>query len=100
MLPKIVASKKQSTSLSKRQIIVSIKNTEKAVRQLEGQNILTFIIGNKAKKENMKNILIKEFKAEPIKITIEINRQGKKIARVKLKDVDAARNLAMKFGIV
>ncbi|NCO84699.1 MAG: 50S ribosomal protein L23 [Candidatus Huberarchaeum crystalense] len=100
MLPKIVASKKQSTSLSKRQIIVSIKNTEKAVRQLEGQNILTFIIDNKAKKENMKNILIKEFKAEPIKITIEINRQGKKIARVKLKDVDAARNLAMKFGIV
>lgn len=100
MLPKIVALKKQHTSHSNQQIIKSIKNTEKAVRQLEGQNVLTFVLTSKVKKEDLEKMLIKEFKVKPIKITIEITAQGEKIGRVKLSDVEAARNLAMKFGII
>jgi len=45
-------------------------------------------------------MLVREFKTKPVKITIEINPQGKKLARVKLSDVEAARNLAMKFGVI
>jgi len=82
------------------EIIQSIKNTEKAVRQLEGQNILTFIIDPKAKKADVEKMLVREFKIKLVKITIEINPQGKKLARVKLSDVEAARNLAMKFGVI
>lgn len=98
MLPKLANLKKQSHSNN--QIIKSIKNTEKAIRQLEGQGIIIFVLAPKTKKEDLKKLLIEEFKVKPIKITTQITPKGEKIARVRFSDVEAARNLAMRFGIL
>ena len=53
-------------------------STEKAVRLMESENKLTFIVNRKSKKQELKKALEELFKIKIIKINTLILRSGKK----------------------
>ena len=60
-------------------------STEKAVRKMEAENCLIFIVSNKATKKAVKWAIQKAFEAKVDKVNILNTREGKKKAYIKLK---------------
>ena len=73
--------------------------TEKAVMRIESQNVLTFVVGKKMTKPQIKEEIEKIFnvKVENIRTSI---RENKKYAYVKLNNKTPAIDVATKLGII
>lgn len=75
-------------------------STEKAVRLMESENKLTFIVNRRSKKPEIKEALKQLFKMKIIKINTLILPSGKKKAYVKLSPDTPAIDIATQLGLI
>ncbi|OIO41516.1 50S ribosomal protein L23 [Candidatus Pacearchaeota archaeon CG_4_9_14_3_um_filter_31_7] len=73
--------------------------TEKAVKLVEMENKIVFVVEKRAKKEEIKKEIEKEFKVEVENINSQIVK-GKKVAFIKLKSKYVASDIATKLGML
>ena len=73
---------------------------EKAVRLMESDNKLTFIVDIKSTKSQIKNAFEKNFSVKPLKITVLITSTGKKKAYIKLPLDKPAIDIATQLGLI
>ncbi len=75
-------------------------STEKAIRLMESENKLVFVVDRKAKKSEIKQALEKLYNTKIIKVNTLITPDGKKRAYVKFADDYPAIDLATKLGLM
>ena len=75
-------------------------STEKAVRLMEINNILTFIVDKKSKKPEIKKAVKQMYNVNVIKITTLIMPNGKKKAYLKLPNETPAIDIATQLGLM
>ncbi len=73
---------------------------EKAIRLMEKENKLLFVVDNKANKKEIKQAIEKMFKAKVEKVNTLIGPDGKKRAYVKFSDETPAIDIATQLGIM
>lgn len=73
--------------------------TEKAVKLIEAENKITFVVDRKASKAKIKAAIEKEFEVKVDSIKTEV-RKNKKIAYIKLKADFPALDIATKLGLM
>ncbi|MEM7819848.1 MAG: 50S ribosomal protein L23 [Candidatus Aenigmatarchaeota archaeon] len=74
--------------------------TEKAVRTIELQNKLVFIVDRKATKKEIKNAVESAFQTSVDYVNTMIDQKGRKKAFVKFKQPGIAGEIAIKLGII
>ena len=75
-------------------------STEKAVRQMEAENCLIFIVADNATKKSIKWAVEKAFDAKVHRVNTMVTRKGKKKAFVKLKPETPAIDITTALGLV
>jgi len=75
-------------------------STEKAVRLMESENKLVFIVERRSKKPEIKKALEELFKVKVLKINTLILPSGKKKAYVKLSPDTPAIDIATQLGLI
>ena len=75
-------------------------STEKAVRIMESENKLIFVVDKKAKKSEIKEALEKLFKIKVVKINTLNTPKGEKKAYVKLSPETPAIDVATQLGLM
>jgi large subunit ribosomal protein L23 len=74
--------------------------TEKAVRLMEIENKLVFIVDKKAKKKEIKEVFEKEFKVKVIKVNTLFDTKGRKKAYISLSPETPAIDVATQLGLM
>jgi len=74
--------------------------TEKAVRAIEGENMLVFITSRKTDKRTIKASFEKAFASKVKAVRTVIDQEGRKKAYIKLEQPGAASEIAIKLGII
>lgn len=74
--------------------------TEKAVRLMESQNKLSFMVAKDASKSDVKKAVEEQFKVKVVKVTTLITPLGKKKAFIKLAPENPAIDVATKLGLL
>ena len=74
-------------------------STEKAIRLIESDNVITFIVDKNATKSKIKLEMKERFKAQVDAIKTQITKRGKK-AYIKLKPETPAIDVATLLGIM
>ena len=74
--------------------------TEKAVRLMESENKLIFIVERKAKKTEIKKAIEEVFKVHIIKVNTMITSRGLKKAYIKLAKDTPALDVATQLGLI
>jgi len=74
--------------------------TEKAVRLMEAENKLVFMVDLKTTKTEIKKAIEQIFKAKVLKVTTMITSEGKKKAYVRLSPETPAIDIATQMGIM
>jgi len=74
--------------------------TEKAVRLMESENKLLFVVDNKARKPEIKEAVEKEFKLKVVKVNTLIDRDGKKRAYIAVSPETPAIDVATQLGLM
>jgi ribosomal protein uL23 len=82
------------------QIIKHPLTTEKAVKLIESQNKLVFIVDLRATKKQIKEAIEKLFEVRVQKVWTQITPKGKKKAYIKLDPKFPAIDVATKLGII
>ncbi len=80
-----------------------IKNpitTEKAVRLMESENKLIFIVNNDSSKKDIKDAVEKVFKVKIIKVNTLITPKGLKKAYITLSPETPALDVATQLGLI
>ncbi len=80
--------------------ILAALTTEKAIRLLEQENSITFIVDRRLSKKEIKELVEKEFNVKIDRINTLITPQGKKKAIVKLNKEFKAMDVATKLGVL
>ena len=80
-------------------VLIKPLMTEKAVRMIETENKIVFIVVRKATKEEIKKEFESAFESKIKSINMHI-RKNLKIAFIKLKEENAALNIATKLGVM
>ncbi len=75
-------------------------STEKAVRIMESENKLIFVVDKKAKKAEIKGALEKLFKIKIVKVNTLNTPKGEKRAYVKLSPETPAIDVATQLGLM
>ena len=75
-------------------------STEKSIRLMESENILTFIVARQSKKADIKAEIEKMFKTRVIKVNTLVLPTGKKKAYVKIGPEIPAIDIATQLGMV
>jgi len=75
-------------------------STEKAVRLMEADNKLIFVVERKSSKPEIKKALEELFKIKVLKINTLITPKGKKRAIVKLSQETPAIDIATQLGMM
>ena len=75
-------------------------STEKAIRLMEADNKLTFVVDRKAKKSEIKKALESLFKIKISKVNTYITPKGKKKAIVTLTAENPAIDIATQLGLL
>jgi len=75
-------------------------NTEKAVRLMEAENKLTFIVSKKATKADIKKAVEDAFSVKVVSINTFVGSDGKKKAFIKLDTSTPAVDIITKFGVM
>ncbi|HIP66339.1 MAG TPA: 50S ribosomal protein L23 [Pyrodictium sp.] len=81
-------------------IIIRPLQTEKAIRLIEQNNTLTFIVDRRATKKQIKEAVEKLFNVKVEKVNTLITPRGEKKAYVKLAKEYSAAEVAAKLGIL
>lgn len=74
--------------------------TEKAIRDIELQNKLVFIVDRSATKAEIKKEVEEGYKEKVSKIRTMIDQKGRKKAMVKFQKDNVAGDIAVKLGII
>jgi len=74
--------------------------TEKAVKLLETENKLTFVVALKANKKEIKDEIEKTFNVKVLKVNTLITSKGKKKAYIKLAKDTPAMDVMTKLGLM
>jgi len=74
--------------------------TEKAVRIMEAENKLIFVVDRKANKQEIKKEVEEMFKVKVLKVNTLITPEGKKRAYVKLDVSTPAIDVATSMGLM
>ena len=74
--------------------------TEKAVKLLETENKLTFVVDLKANKKEIKDEIEKTFNVKVLKVNTLITPKGKKKAYIKLAKDTPAMDVMTKLGLM
>ena len=95
----------RKTSVIKRkldtyQIIRYPMTSEKAMKKIEENNTLVFIVDIRANKQQIKEAMKKAYNIRAVQVNTLIRPDGKKKAMVKLHKEDDALDVANKIGIV
>ena len=80
-------------------ILIKPLMTEKAVKMIEIENKLVFLVERRATKDEIKKEFEETFDSKVDSINVHI-RKNQKIAFIKLKEENAALNVATKLGIM
>jgi len=80
-------------------ILIKPLITEKAVRMIELENKITFIVARKSNKAEIKKEFESIFNAKIDSINVQI-RKNQKIAFIRLKEANTAANVATKMGVM
>ena len=75
-------------------------STEKALRIMESENKLVFIVEKRANKADIKAALEKLFKVKVLKINTLLTPKGKKKAYVRLAPETPAIDVATQLGLI
>lgn len=75
-------------------------STEKAIRMMESENKLGFIVDNASTKSGVKKAVEKIFKVKVEKVNMFITHDGKKKAYVKLSPDTPAIDVATQLGLM
>jgi len=75
-------------------------STEKAIRLMESENKLLFVVDKKATKKDVKEAIEKMFKVKIEKINTLIGPDGKKRAYVKFSPENPAIDVATQLGLM
>jgi len=75
-------------------------STEKAVRQMEAENILIFIVDRKADKTQIKWAAQKAFNVKVVAVNTTILRTGEKKAFIKLRPETPASDVTTQLGLI
>ncbi|HLC37809.1 MAG TPA: 50S ribosomal protein L23 [Candidatus Nanoarchaeia archaeon] len=81
-------------------VIKNPLSTEKAVRLMELENKLLFVVDRKAKKDDIKKAVEQIFKVKVLKVTTLINQKGEKRAYIKLSPETLAIDVATELGLM
>ena len=82
------------------QIIKYPLTTEKSVKMMEIENKITFIVSNKAKKDEIKRALESMFKVKVLRVTTLFTPKGEKKAYIKLHPDTPAIDIATQLGLM
>ena len=74
--------------------------TEKAVRLIESDNVITFVVGMKASKPSIKKDIESKFKVKVDEIRTVVSAKGKKRAYIRLKPQFPAIDIATQLGLM
>ena len=74
--------------------------TEKAIRMIDAENKLVFVVELSATKQSIREEIERLFKVKVIKVNTLIGPDGKKRAYVKLSPETPAIDLAKKLGLM
>lgn len=74
--------------------------TEKAIRLIESENTMTFIVDLKARKAEIKKQVEDLYKVKIIKVNTQITPKGTKKAYVKLTKDTPAIDVATQLGLI
>ena len=91
--------RKKNSDSNKKPLIIEPYITEKSFNLIEKEKKLTFIVDEIADKKSIKQELHDLYEAEIVEVNTARTIDGKK-AFAKFKDVDSARDLATKLGLV
>ncbi|MBI1972378.1 50S ribosomal protein L23 [Candidatus Woesearchaeota archaeon] len=80
--------------------IKNLLSTEKAVRMMEAENKLAFIVSNTATKQDIKKAIEGKFKVKVIAVNTLIMPDGRKKAYVKLAPENPALDIATQLGAI
>jgi len=75
-------------------------SNEKAIRLMESENILTFIVESKAEKEDVKKAVEKIFKTKVVDVKTMNDMKGRKKAYVKLSKETPTIDIATQLGMM
>jgi large subunit ribosomal protein L23 len=92
-------NKNKSTAISGKALIIEPYMTEKSFNLIEKEQKLTFIVDEIADKNAIKKELYDLYEAEIVEVNTARTIDGKK-AFAKFKDLNSARDLATKLGLV
>ena len=95
----IKQKKKDQSSETGKPIIIEPYMTEKSFNLIEKEKKITFIVDEIADKKSIKEELHDLYEAEIVEVNTARTIDGKK-AFAKFKDLDSARDLATKLGLV
>lgn len=73
--------------------------TEKAIRLLETENKITFLVDRRSNKNEVKEEMQKAFNVKVESVTTHI-KNNRKIAIIKLKEENPAIDVATKLGLI
>jgi large subunit ribosomal protein L23 len=96
---KIIESENRIRELHKKPVIITPYMTEKSFNLIEKEKKLTFIVDENADKISIKRELKELYEADIVEVNTARTIDGKK-AFAKFKDLDSARDLATKLGLV
>ncbi|MEM4330621.1 MAG: 50S ribosomal protein L23 [Candidatus Pacearchaeota archaeon] len=80
-------------------VLEKVKATEKIIKMIESENVISFICDRRVRKEDIKKEVEKLFNVKVEKVRTMI-KDNKKIAYVKLKKEFSASDLASKLKII
>jgi len=80
-------------------ILMHPVSTEKAIKIMELENKITFVVDRRASKKAILNAFADEFKVKPLSVNTQI-RNNKKIAVIKLGPETQAADIASKLGMM
>ena len=75
-------------------------STEKAVRLMESENKIIFIVDEKAKKPEIKEAVEKAFKVKVLNVNASTDSKGRKRAYIRLSPENPAIDIATQLGII
>lgn len=111
--PKVVEDKKKvaanKSSAQKKEIqyegdpydiIKFVLMTEKAIRFIESQNRLVFVVDRKARRQEIKKAIESAFSSKITDVNVLIDQKGRKRAFVKFEKPGEAGEIAIRLGII
>jgi large subunit ribosomal protein L23 len=81
-------------------VILHPSGTEKAIRLMDSENKLVFVVDKKADKADIKKALEETYGVKVVKVNTYITNRGEKKAYVRLADEFPAIDLATKLGMM